>query len=265
MTTQTLPPRGSQGGTVTVPPPPPRFSLRSMGILITPAAVLLVVGGLLVYVRNASLDEIEGRLLTLDYLWSRTWEHLKLAAVSSALVLVVALPLGVLLTRRAARAATPIVIALANLGQSAPAIGVVVLLAVVFRIGFWTAVLALALYSALPALRNTMIGLQQVDPTLIDAGRGIGMSHLAVLGKVEIPLAAPVILAGVRITLVLNVGVASIAAFIGGGGLGDLIVNGVTLQRDLVLVTGSVLIAAVALLIDWLGDVVGQVLEPKGL
>lgn len=232
------------------------------------AEPLVIIGlGLLwmLYVTNADLDSISKRVLTVGYVWQKTWEHIQLTVVSTLIVLLIAIPLGVLLSRRWARSATPVVLAVANIGQSAPAIGVVVLLAVIFGIGYWTAIVALVAYGVLPALRNTMVGLQQVDPTLIDAGRGIGMSAPKVLWRVELPLAAPVILAGTRTTLVLMVGTASIASFISGGGLGDLVTTGVSTQRTLVLLTGCILIALLALLVDWVGAMATRFLSPRGL
>lgn len=238
---------------------------RSWHVFLPLLGYLAVGVAMVVYTQLAPLDSIERGSLNLPFLLRRTWEHIQLVFFSTVLVLLVALPLGVLLTRRGLRRATPYVLALVNVGQATPAVGLVVLLAVVFQIGFWTAVAALFAYSLLPTLRNTMVGLDQVDPRLTDAGRGIGMSAAGVLFKVELPMAAPVILSGVRTTLVLNVGTAGIAAFIGSGGLGDLITTGVSTQRNLILVTGCVLIAVLALIIDWLGGLAQRYLAPKGL
>jgi osmoprotectant transport system permease protein len=238
---------------------------RSWRALLEPLVIIAVGAAWLLYVRGSDLDSIESRSLGPRYVSRKIWEHIELTVVSTLLVLVIAVPLGVLLSRRRARPATPLVLAIANIGQSAPAIGVLVLLAVIWGIGFWTAIVALVAYGVLPALRNTMVGLQQVDPTLVDAGRGIGMSARTVLWRVEIPLAVPVILAGIRTTLVLMVGTATIAAFISGGGLGDLVTSGVATQRTPVLLTGCILVALLALLIDWLGGIATRLLAPKGL
>ncbi|MEU5881264.1 ABC transporter permease [Spirillospora sp. NPDC047279] len=238
---------------------------HSWRALLEPVLILALGGLWLLYVENSDLDSISRRSLALPYVMQKTWEHVQLTVVSTLIVLLIAIPLGVLLSRRWARPATPVVLAIANIGQSAPAIGVVVLLAVIFGIGYWTAIVALVAYGVLPALRNTMVGLQQVDPTLIDAGRGIGMSGTKVLWRVELPLAVPVILAGTRTTLVLMVGTASIASFISGGGLGDLVTTGVSTQRTPVLLTGCILIALLALLVDWVGAMVTRYLAPKGL
>ena len=244
---------------------PPSLVRRNWKALITPVVLVLAVVALLGYVRSQKLDTIEQNNLGLSYIFEKTWQHVELTLAGTILVLVIALPLGVILTRKGARYASPVVLMLANIGQAAPAVGIIVLFAVAYQIGFWTAVVALTVYGVLPSLRNTMVGLQQVDPALIDAGRGIGMSSGKVLAKVELPLAVPVILGGVRTTLVLMVGNAAIATFINGGGLGDIVVAGINNQRPLVLVTGSLMIAVLALLIDWLGGLLTQVFSPRGL
>jgi osmoprotectant transport system permease protein len=124
---------------------------------------------------------------------------------------------------------------------------------------------ALVAYSVLPVLRNTMVGLQQVDRTLIEAARGMGMSKLRVLLRIELPLAVPVILAGVRTALVINVGTATLATFVNAGGLGNVISGGLSTSRDTVIITGAILTATLALLVDWVGGIAEDVLRPKGL
>lgn len=131
--------------------------------------------------------------------------------------------------------------------------------------GLWVAALPLAFYSLLPVLRNTIVGLQQVDPSLVDAGRGIGMSASGVLWRVEFPLATPLILAGLRTALVLAVGTATFGLFVNAGGFGLLIDTGYKLNLMKVLVTGSALAAGLALLVDWVGAVIEQWFGPKGL
>ena len=163
------------------------------------------------------------------------------------------MPLGIVLTRPWARRATPVFVALANVGQAAPAVGVVILLAVLWQVGFTAALIAIIIYGFLPVLRNTLIGLQGVDEKLIEAARGMGMSKRAVLLQVELPLAVPVILAGIRTALILAVGVATLATFINGGGLGEAVNAGIKLRRDSVTITGAVLTAVLALTIDWVG------------
>jgi osmoprotectant transport system permease protein len=127
------------------------------------------------------------------------------------------------------------------------------------------ALLALVLVAVLPVLRNTMVGLSTVDRSLIDAARGMGLSRTTVLLRVELPLAVPVILAGIRIALILNVSSATLATFTNAGGLGTLIATGVALNRLPILITGSVLTAVLALAIDWLAGLAELALRPRGI
>lgn len=157
------------------------------------------------------------------------------------------------------------IITVAGFGQAAPAIGLIALGAVIFGIGEVGAIVALTVYGALPIVANTVTGLDGVDARLVEAGRGMGMSGTATLMRVELPLALPVIVAGVRTALVLIVGTAALAAFTGAGGLGQLITTGIKLQQTVTLVVGAILVAALALFIDWLARVVEMVASPKGL
>ena len=234
-------------------------------LLVQPLPVVLGLGAFLVWRATATLSETEARQLGAAQLWTSTREHLALTFAAAALVLVIAVPLGVALTRGPLRRLSPLVLGIANTGQAAPAIGLFVLLATWLGFGFWTTVVALVLYAALPVLRNTMVGIQQVDPRLVEAGRGMGMSAAAVLFRVELPLAVPVMLVGVRTALVLLVGTATLATFINGGGLGVLINTGITLSLNSLLVRGAVLVALLALTVDWFGRVVEHVARPKGV
>jgi osmoprotectant transport system permease protein len=240
---------------------------REQVLLLTgiPALVLVVLGGWVVWRLTADLDNIEARQLAWGTLGRLTWEHVQLTVVATALVLLIAIPLGIMLTRRGLDRAAPLVVGVANIGQAAPAIGLVVLFAIWLGFDFWTAIVAFTLYGILPVLRNTIVGLQGVNPTLVEAGRGMGMSAAGVLWRIELPLAVPVIMAGVRTALVLVVGVAAFATFIDAGGLGALIQTGITLFRTSVLVSGGLLIALLALVVDWLGRVLEMAVRPKGL
>ena len=242
-----------------------RGPLGWFGYLAMPALLALVSTALLVWVASRPLDSIERRQLTADVLASNVVEHLRLAGVSTVIVVALAVSLGILLTRPGTRRVTPVAVAVANIGQATPSVGLLVLVAIVAGVGFDKAVIALVAYSLLPVLRNTMVGLQQVDRSLVEAARGIGMTKVGTLVRVELPLAVPVILAGVRTALVINVGTATLATFIDGGGLGDTINSGIRLGRDTVLVTGAMLTAVLALLLDWLAGAVEDALRPRGL
>ncbi len=241
------------------------FVARRLRYAGMPIFLCLVCLGLYLYISSLELDSIEQRTLNRPFIVEKLVEHIKLTVVSTALVIAIAIPLGILLTRPFARRLTPPVIGVANIGQAVPSIGLLVLMAITIGFGFIYTVYALVAYSLLPILRNTMVGLQGVDRFLIEAGRGMGMSKARVLGQIELPLAVPVIMAGVRTALVINVGTATLATYVNAGGLGFLIVNALALNRQPVLIVGSVLTAVLALLIDWLGGVAEDVLRPKGL
>jgi osmoprotectant transport system permease protein len=230
--------------------------------LIVVAAVLLATW---LWVSSLQLDSIEQRTLNADYIVARIREHLVLTVVASVLVAVLAIPTGIAVSRSRSRIFTTTVVGIANIGQATPAIGVVILLAIVWQTGFTTALVSLVAYSFLPVLRNTMAGLEQVDPNIIESARGMGMTPGQVLRRVELPLASPVILAGLRTALVFAVGVATVATFINAGGLGDMIINGLKLQRFPVLLVGAVLVAAIAVLIDWLAGLVEEWVRPRGM
>ncbi|OIH95500.1 ABC transporter permease [Curtobacterium sp. MCBA15_001] len=234
-------------------------------LVIQPVAILVVLGAFAVWLATADLTATERSTLNPADLLALTWQHVLLTVVSTLIVLVIGIPLGIVLTRGALRRASGVILAIANFGQAAPAIGLVVLLAFWLGFSFWAAVIALVLYAILPVLRNTIIGIESVDARLVEAGRGMGMSAFAVLLKVELPLAVPVMLAGIRTALVLLVGSAALATFIGAGGLGLLITTGVNLFLPKVLVSGALLIALLALSIDWIGRIVETVARPKGL
>lgn len=234
-------------------------------LIIQPVAILAVLAAVLIYLRTADLTATERTTLAPQALWGFTLEHLALTFLSAAIVLVIAVPLGILLTRGPLRFLTGPFMTLANIGQAAPAIGLIVLLAFWVGFGFTAAIISLVVYASLPVLRNTMVGIEQVDSRLVEAGRGMGMSSTAVLFRIELPLAVPIMLAGIRTALVLLVGTAALATFINGGGLGILITTGVNLNLTTVLVAGSILVALLALLIDWVGRVVEQLARPKGL
>lgn len=231
----------------------------------TPLLLSGVLVALYLYVQGQDLDRIEQATINAEFIREKVVEHLQLSLVSTALVVAIAVPLGVVLTRAGGRRWSSPFLGLANIGQAVPSIGVIVLLAVTVGIGFDKAIIALVVYSTLPVLRNTMVGLQQVDRAVIEAGRGMGMTKLAVLFRIELPLAVPVMLAGIRTALIINVGTATLATFINAGGLGFIIDNGIRLNRELVLITGSVLTAVLALLVDWLAGMVEDILRPKGL
>ncbi|MFF9072217.1 ABC transporter permease [Streptomyces sp. NPDC014872] len=249
------------------PPPPskPRPRLTWRKLVVLPAVLAAVLAVTYLWITNVRLDSIARNALTGGNVRLRWWQHVELTAISTFWVLIIAIPLGIALTRRGLRRGAPLVTAIANIGQATPAIGLLALLVIWLGIGPSTAVIGMVIYAVLPVFSNTVAGLRAIDPNLVEASRGIGMSPMGTLAKVELPLAVPLILAGVRTALVLNVGTATLATFVGGGGLGDLITSGIQTQRMPVLVLGSALTVVLALLVDWLASLAEVALTPRGL
>lgn len=230
-----------------------------------PLVCIAVVAACLIYVRGADLSESERVQLSAGPLLGLLREHMFVALTATVIVVLVAVPLGVALTRGPLRRFAVPIMTVAGFGQAAPAIGLIGISAAIFGLGVKGAIIALTVYGILPIVANTVAGLQSVDPRLVEASRGMGMSSMMTLIRVELPLALPVIVAGIRIALVLIVGTTSLVVFVGGGGLGSPINTGITLAQPAVLVVGATLVAALALFVDWLARLVELVASPKGL
>jgi len=182
---------------------------------------------------------------------SLTLEHLWIVGVSTLLAIAVGIPLGILITRKTALRKP--VIATANIIQTIPNLALFGFLLPAPWIGDRAerlAILALTLYALLPMIRNTYVGITGVDRVIIDAARGMGLTDWQLLWKVELPLAASVILAGIRVALVISIGLATIAAAIGAGGLGELIFRGLAMVNNSVILAGAIPAALMALLAD---------------
>ncbi|WP_236704947.1 ABC transporter permease [Hymenobacter sp. AT01-02] len=181
-------------------------------------------------------------------LGEQTLQHIGLTAASLLLGVVIGVPLGLLLTRRPRLA--PWVLGTAGVFQTIPSIALLGFLIPVIGIGWKPAILALFLYSLLPIIRNTVAGVQGVDAAVVDAARGLGFTDTQVLTQVELPLALPVLLAGIRTAAVINVGVATLAAYIAAGGLGEFIFGGIALNKPAMILAGAIPAAVLALLFD---------------
>ncbi len=192
-------------------------------------------------------------------------QHLLIAFASTLLVIAIAVPLGIVLTRPAFRKISSSVLTVANIGQGMPAYGLLAVGLVINGLGAVTVIYALTFFALLPVLRNTMIGLDGVDKATIEAGRGMGMTRMQVLRRIELPLSVPVITAGVRTAMVLNIGMATLAVLIGGGALGITVYSGIKLQQTPVYLVGAILVALVALTFDWIGALLERFLKPRGL
>jgi osmoprotectant transport system permease protein len=182
-----------------------------------------------------------------------TLEHITLAGVSTLIAALVGIPLGIVITR-IPRLSKPI-LGSANVIQTIPSLALFGFLLPAPWIGYRAgrlAILALALYCLLPLIRNTYAGIQSVDPAVVEAGRAMGLTDRQLLFQVELPLAAGVIVAGVRIAVVLSIGLATIAAAIGAGGLGEFIFRGLAMVNNQVILAGAIPAALLALAADFL-------------
>jgi len=243
-----------------------RFTRSNLGLILTP--IFLILFALFIYWYNISADKLIFDTEALDWdqkIKKQMLEMISITWKSTLLVIATAVPLGVILTRPNYRRYSGPILAVATSGQAMPAYGLIVLFFVWLGSGQSTTVWALAFFAVLPVLRNTIVGLDQVDQSVMEAGRGMGLTERQVLTKIELPLAVPVILAGVRTALVINVGMATLAFLIGGGGLGITISAGLKLDREVVLYTGTLLTALLALTVDWIGAIVEKLLRPRGL
>jgi osmoprotectant transport system permease protein len=183
--------------------------------------------------------------------FQRIVEHLGLVAASMAIALAIGLPVGIWLVRRAKMQRW--VIGAANVLQTIPSLalfGFLIPVPLIGGVGASTAIVALSLYALLPILRNTCIGIIEVDPAVVESAIGMGMTPRQVLWQVQLPLAAPVLLAGVRVATAMCIGVATVAAAIGAGGLGVFIFRGLAMVNNQVILAGAIPAAGIAIAVD---------------
>ncbi|MEU1510755.1 ABC transporter permease [Streptomyces sp. NPDC005811] len=237
----------------------------SRSTFLVPVLCAFALTLLYLVVRGRSVDVVEANMLRWSTLRHAVIEHIYISVVIAALVLLIAVPLGVLVTRRRTRWMAPFVLALGNLGQSAPSLGLLALFGSYLFIGFWAVVIILTAYTTLSVLRNTIVGLQGIDPSVLDAARGMGMSPARILLGVELPLAVPIIGAGTRTAIVLAVATVPLGSFLGAGGLGATLFGAVRSDRPFAVLVASVMIAVLALLMDWAAGIIQRCLTPRGI
>lgn len=183
-------------------------------------------------------------------LWRLTLDHLGLVLLAEAIVLLIGVPLAIYVTRRGNRAFLQLAETLTGLGQTVPTLAILALAVPILGFGIAPTLVGLVAYGLVPVVSNGIAGLRGVDPGALDAARGMGMTGAQLLGKVELPLALPVWLAGVRTSMVYNVGTATIGAALGAGGLGDPIINGLSQQNTGLVLVGAVVAGLLALSLD---------------
>lgn len=181
---------------------------------------------------------------------SAVWQHVTLSLVSVALGCLVAIPVGVCLASTRNKWVQSAVFGFANLFQTIPSLALLALMIPLFGIGVKPAIIALFLYSLLPILRNTHSGIRSVDQSIIESARGMGMSRVQRMLRIELPLAFPYIMSGIRITTVYMISWATLASLIGAGGLGQLIFSGMGVNNIHLIATGAIAAIILALLAD---------------
>jgi len=181
---------------------------------------------------------------------SRVLTHFQISVYGVSLAMLAGMLIGILLTRFP-RVSTP-AISIIEVFQTIPSLAMLSILLIFLGLGNATAVMAIFFYSLLPIVRNTYTGIQSVNPALLDAGKGMGMSSLQILFKVEVPNAIPVIVSGLRVSLITAYGIVTIAVWVGGDGLGHFVLQGIQMMNMTLMLTGAVPIALMALSTDLL-------------
>ncbi|MFD2762064.1 ABC transporter permease [Lentibacillus juripiscarius] len=177
-----------------------------------------------------------------------TLEHILMVVYGIGLSLVVGVPLGILAARFERLA--PIIISITNVLQLIPSLAMLAILMLYLGFGFKTIVIGLFLYSLLPIVKNTYVGIREVDDSVIESGVGIGMTPLQLLAKIQFPLSIPYLMAGLRLAAVIAISVATIGPYIGAGGLGKEIVSGISLQSDVKIYAGAIPATLIAIIAD---------------
>lgn len=196
-------------------------------------------------------------------LLTKSGEHIYISLIALLLGIVIAVPLGILLTRLPK--AANIVIAVTSALQTVPSLALLALMIPFFGVGKLPAIIALFIYSLLPILRNTFIGMKNVDPNFRDVAKGMGMTNLESIFMVELPIAMPTIMAGIRLASVYVIAWATLASYIGAGGLGDLIFSGLNNYQPELIFGGTIPVTILALLSDYLLGILEKRLTPIAL
>ena len=190
-------------------------------------------------------------------------QHMQITGMAVLFAIIIGVPTGIAISRNAKTA--NIVIGIANVFQTLPSLALFGLIIPILGIGIVPSIFVLFLYALLPIIKNTHIGISNVDASVIEAGKGMGMKVSQILRIVELPLALPVIMGGIRISTVINIGTATIAALIGAGGLGDFIFRGISMADNNLILAGAIPTAILALSVDTILGLVEKSITPKGL
>lgn len=194
---------------------------------------------------------------------SKTIEHFQISIIALLLAIVIAVPLGILLSKT--KKTANIVLTIAGVLQTIPTLAILALMIPIFGVGKTPAIVALFVYVLLPILNNTILGVKNIDKNVIQAGTSMGMTRLQLMKDVQLPLALPMIISAIRLSSVYVISWATLASYVGAGGLGDLVFNGLNLYQPPMIITAAILVTAIALIVDFLLSLVEKWVVPKGL
>ena len=206
---------------------------------------------------RAFFQEYGGQLI------SKTIEHFYISIIALLIAIVVAVPLGILLSKTTRTA--NVVLTIAGVLQTIPTLAVLAIMIPIFGVGKTPAIVALFIYVLLPILNNTVLGVKNIDKNVIQAGQSMGMTKMQLMKDVELPLALPLIISGIRLSSVYVISWATLASYVGAGGLGDLVFNGLNLYQPPIIISAAILVTLLALIVDFLLSLVEKWAVPKGL
>lgn len=178
-------------------------------------------------------------------------EHLIISATVAVISILLTIPLAIYMTRMKSNKLRELIFNIANIFQTIPTIALLAIMIPIFGIGFKPAIVALFLYALLPLLRNTYAGMESIDEEIVEAAKGMGFSPLGQLIKIELPIALPYIMSGIRVTIVYIISWTTLAALIGAGGLGDLVLAGIGYNDTFMIFTGAFLAILIAIILDF--------------
>lgn len=206
---------------------------------------------------GAFLQEYGGQLV------SKTIEHFYISIIALLIAIVVAVPLGILLskTKRTAN----IILTIAGVLQTIPTLAILAIMIPIFGVGKTPAIVALFIYVLLPILNNTVLGVRNIDKNIKEAGKSMGMTQFQLMKDVEMPLALPLIISGIRLSSVYVISWATLASYVGAGGLGDLVFNGLNLYQPPMIISAAILVTLLALCVDGILATIERWAVPKGL
>ena len=196
-------------------------------------------------------------------LFKKALEHLEISVIALLIAIIVAVPIGIMLSRM--KRTSNVVLTIAGVLQTIPTLAVLTIMIPIFGVGKMAAIIALFIYVLLPILNNTVLGVQQIDSNLKDAAKSMGMTRLQMMKDVELPLALPLILSGVRLSAVYVISWATLASYVGAGGLGDFVFNGLNLYNANMIIAAAIAVTILALIVDFVLSRIEKWAVPKGL